>query len=310
VGNAVKWFPDRRGLAAGFTAAGFGAGAAITVIPIASMIQTSGYEATFRFFGILQSVVIIVLALFLNNRPRPPKGVVVRPRVVSAKYNKSMAEMVRTPAFWLMYICFVGVGSGGMMAVGQLGLLAKDYGLAKIPVDLFVTTLPLLTAAASIDNICNGATRPFFGWVSDNIGRENTMLIVFGGEALALWGMMLIGKNPYGFMLCAALIFGFWGEIFSLFPSMNGDTYGIKNAAGNAGALYTAKGVSGFFVPLTSVISAGGNWDRVFILSGCIALTCSLLAFFVLKQIRAKYIQDNNAIWEADQAKAATAAQA
>jgi OFA family oxalate/formate antiporter-like MFS transporter len=306
VGQAVKWFPDKRGLAAGATAAGFGAGAAFTVIPVASMINSSGYQQAFLVFGIAQGIVIAIAGFFMPKAKLPP-GTRAIPRVITSKMDFTPTQIVREPIFWLIYVCFVGVASGGIMATASFGPVAKDYGLAKIPVTVLGVTLPLLTMAMSIDNICNGATRPLCGYISDRIGRENTMLIVFGCEGLCLLGLMAYGRSPIGFMIFAAGTFAFWGEIFSLFPSMCADTFGGKNAAGNAGTLYTAKGTSSLLVPFAAALSAGGNWDRTFILSACIAFTCSFLAFFVLKPWRRRFIAENNAKVEAMEAAAAKA---
>ena len=306
VGQAVKWFPDKRGLAAGATAAGFGAGAAFTVIPVASMINSSGYQQAFLVFGIAQGIVIAICSFFMPRVKLDP-SIKAIPRVITSKMDFTPTQILREPIFWLIYVCFVGVASGGIMATASFGPVAKDYGLAKIPVELFGITLPLLTMAMSIDNIANGATRPLCGYISDRIGRENTMLIVFSCEGLALLGLMWTGRTPWGFMIFAALTFAFWGEIFSLFPSMCADTFGAKNAAGNAGTLYTAKGTSSLLVPFAAALSAGGNWDRVFILSACIAFTCSFLAFFVLKPWRRRFITENNAKVDAMAAAAAKA---
>jgi OFA family oxalate/formate antiporter-like MFS transporter len=293
VGNALKWFPDRRGLAAGLTAAGFGAGAAITVIPIANMIQSSGYEQTFLYFGIGQGVLIFLISLFMV-RPQPPKGIVIPARIASVKVDFTSSQMVKTRVFWVTYILFVAVGAGGLMATAQIGPIAKDYGLAKLPVQFLGTTLPLLTLTLSIDNICNGFTRPLCGFISDRIGRENTMMVVFIGEGLALLGLMNFGHNPMGFMIFAPLVFLFWGEIFSIFPATCADTFGIKNAAANAGTLYTAKGTASLLVPLGSVLSAGGNWDRVFILAAVISITAGVAAKLVLAPMRAAFIAKAN----------------
>ncbi len=199
VGNALKWFPDRRGLAAGLTAAGFGAGAAVTVIPIANMISSSGYEHTFFFFGLLQGAVIFVIALFMT-RPTAPKGVPIPPRIVMSKVDYNAGQMMKTGTFWLTYVLFVAVGAGGLIATAQLGPIANDYGLAKLPVSILGISLPLLTMTLAIDNLANGFTRPLCGFISDHIGRENTMLLVFIGEGLALLGLMMFGHNPYLFM--------------------------------------------------------------------------------------------------------------
>lgn len=307
VGNALKWFPDKRGLAAGATAAGFGGGAALTVVPVAAMINSQGYEQAFLVFGIGQGIVIFICSLFMPRAKLPP-GTKAVPRVVSSKKEFTPTQIVRQPIFWLIYICFVGVASGGIMATASFGPVSRDYGISRIPVTLLGVTLPLLTMAMSIDNIANGLTRPFCGWLSDRFGRENIMFLVFMGEGFALLGLMAFGRSPGGFMLFAALTFAFWGEIFSLFPSMCADTFGVANAAGNAGTLYTAKGTSSLLVPFAAGLSAGGNWDRVFILSACIAFVCSILSFFVLKPWRRRFILGNNAEVEAAAAKVGAAA--
>ena len=294
VGNALKWFPDRRGLAAGLTAAGFGAGAAVTVIPIANMIASSGYQQTFFFFGILQGVIIFVVAMFMT-KPRLAKGVVAQTRLVTTKVDYSVGQMMRTPTFWLTYLLFVAVAAGGLMATAQIGPIAKDYKLATLPMSMLGFSLPLLTMTLAIDNLANGFTRPLCGFISDRIGRENTMLLVFIGEGLALLGLMKFGHEPVAFMTFAALTFLFWGEIFSIFPALVADTFGAKNAAANAGTMYTAKGTASLLVPLASFLSAGGNWDRVFIFSAAISIAAGLLAKFVLQPMRARCIDSTNA---------------
>jgi OFA family oxalate/formate antiporter-like MFS transporter len=294
VGNALKWFPDKRGLAAGLTAAGFGAGAALTVIPIANMIQSSGYEHTFLYFGIFQGVCILIVSMFLV-KPTPPKGVTIPPRLVMTKVDYSTGGMMKTPVFWLTYVIFVLVAAGGLMATAQIGPIAKDYHLDKMPMHLLGFALPLLTMTLAIDNLANGFTRPLCGWISDTIGRENTMLIVFIGEGLALLGLKEFGHNPVAFMVCAALVFLCWGEIFSIFPALVADTFGVKNAAANAGAMYTAKGTASLFVPLGSLLAAGGNWDRVFIVTAAISIVAGVLAKTVLSPMRRKTIQEANA---------------
>jgi MFS transporter, OFA family, oxalate/formate antiporter len=292
VGNALKLFPDRRGLAAGLTAAGFGAGAAVTVIPIANMITRSGYEHTFFFFGILQGVSILLLALVLV-KPVPRAAAAAGRRLVT-RVDYTPGQMVRQPVFWLIYISFVAVAAGGLMATAQIGPIAKDWGLARIPMTVFGATLPLLTLTLSIDNICNGFTRPLCGFISDKIGRENTMFIIFTGEGLALLGMMQYGTNPYAFMTFAALIFLFWGEIFSIFPAICADTFGSKYAAANAGTLYTAKGTAALLVPVASVLSATGGWSAVFIASAVITIAAGVSAKFILAPMRHRLIEQSD----------------
>jgi OFA family oxalate/formate antiporter-like MFS transporter len=293
VGNALKWFPDKRGLAAGITAAGFGAGSALTVIPIANMIAGSGYEKTFFVFGIVQGVVIFACALFLT-KPVILKGVVPSPRVVTTKVDYNVGQMMKTPTFWLTYLLFVSVAAGGLMATAQLGPIAKDYGFAKMPMNFLGFTLPLLTLTLTIDNLANGFTRPLCGFISDRIGRENTMLLVFIGEGLALLGLMAFGHQPIAFMVCSALVFVFWGEIFSGFPALCADTFGAGHAAGNAGTLYTAKGTAALLVPLASLVSAGGHWSRVFVAAAVVSIATGITARFVLAPIRRRTIARAN----------------
>lgn len=295
VGNALKWFPDKRGLAAGLTAAGFGAGAALTVIPIANIIRTSGYEQAFLYFGIIQGIIIFVMALFMV-RPVTPKGAKIAPRIVMTKVDYSIGQMIRTPVFWVIYILFVAVAAGGLIATAQIGPIAKDYGLAKLPITLLGVTLPLLTMTLSIDSLANGFTRPLVGFISDRLGRENTMMLVFIGEGLAMLGMMTYGHNPYAFVTFAALIFLFWGEIYSIFPAICADTFGTKYAAGNAGTLYTAKGTASLLVPLASVLSVSGNWDKVFIFSATISIAAGIAAKVILAPMRRRSIENSEVL--------------
>ncbi len=296
VGNALKWFPDRRGLASGLTAAGFGAGAAVTVIPIANMIQSAGYEKTFLTFGVIQGVGMFALAMLLV-RPTPPK-LVASQHVVRATSNVDMkpSQMLKTPVFWLTYVIYVCVAAGGVMATAQLGPIAHDYGLATMPMTMLGVTLPLLTMVLSIDNVANGLTRPMCGFISDRFGRENTMLAMFIGEGIALIGIMQYGHNPYAFMLFAALIFMCWGEIFSIFPAICGDTFGSKFASANAGVLYTAKGAAAMLVPLASLLAQGKQWNRVFILTAGISICAGLAAKFVLAPMRSRFVNSQNKI--------------
>jgi OFA family oxalate/formate antiporter-like MFS transporter len=296
VGNALKWFPDRRGFAAGITAAGFGAGSALTIIPIANMIASSGYEQTFMFFGLIQGGSVFLLAFLL----RAPKAGEL-PSVKNVKVNLSRrdytpVEMAKTPVFWIMYLMFTVVAAGGLMATAQIGPIAKDYGLAQTPVTLLGLTLPALTFALAIDRVLNGVTRPFFGWVSDHIGRENTMFIAFAMEAVGILALSKWGHNPMAFVLLTGMVFFAWGEIFSLFPATCGDTFGSKYAAANAGLLYTAKGTAALLVPISSVIAdATGNWDMVFVLASAVNALAAVLALFVLKPMRARVMESNAA---------------
>jgi MFS transporter, OFA family, oxalate/formate antiporter len=286
VGNALKWFPDLRGLAAGLTAAGFGAGTAATVIPIREVIIGYGYEHAFLWFGLGQGLVIILLSRLLRA-PQPGETPMASARVTHSLRDYTPLEMMRSPVFWVLYVMFVMVAASGLMATAQVAPIARDFGLADQNVDLFFITATTLSAALVIDNILNGLARPFFGWVSDVIGRENTMGIVFTLGAAAYWSLGAFGQTPYLFILFAGFIFFTWGEIFSLFPAIATDTYGAKYATANAGLLYTAKGTAVWVVPLGSLIkSYSGSWHWVFVIASVMNLAVAALALFALKPMR------------------------
>ena len=285
IGNALKWFPDHRGLAAGLTAAGFGAGSALTIIPIQGMIQSQGYEATFLWFGLGQGVVVVLLSLLLRA-PRAGEAP-ASTRVRQSARDYTPIEMLGSPIFWVMYVMFILVGAGGLMATAQLAPIANDFQIAKVPVTLVGLTLPALTFALSIDRVLNGLTRPFFGWVSDHIGRENTMFIAFGLEAVGIWALGAFGHDPAHFVILSGIVFFAWGEIYSLFPSTCTDAYGVKYATTNAGLLYTAKGTASLLVPLGSVLSAAtGGWHAVFVTAAIMNAVAAIMALAVLRPLR------------------------
>lgn len=285
VGNALKWFPDRRGFAAGITAAGFGMGSALTIIPISSLIATQGYEAAFLYFGLLQGVVVILASFFLKTPSKDQFG--ARAELVSARRSFAPTEMLKTPVFWIMYLMFVMMAAGGLMATAQLAPIAKDFKVADIPVSLVGITLPALTFALSLDRILNGITRPFFGWVSDKIGRETTMFIAFGIEGMGLLALAHLGHDPILFVLLTGLVFFAWGEIYSLFPATCGDTFGSKFATTNAGLLYTAKGTASLLVPFSSLLTkATGSWHAVFYTAAAMNILAAVLALLILRPLR------------------------
>jgi MFS transporter, OFA family, oxalate/formate antiporter len=291
VGLAVKWFPDRRGLAVGLTAAGYGAGAALTVIPIQYVIHTSGYEAAFLWFGLFQGGVVFILAWLLRAPEPGEMAGVPAPKVAQTSRNYTPAQMLSTPIFWILYVMFVMVSASGLMATAQIAPIAKDFNVANTIIFFGATTL---TAALIIDSVANGAARPLFGWVSDNIGRENTMAIAFGLGAASYWLLGTLGTAPWAFVLFAALIFLTWGEIFSLFPSTCTDTFGPKFATVNLGLLYTAKGTSAFLVPVANLIKAStGSWHLVFLLTAAMNIAVVAVALFILKPMRARMMANS-----------------
>ena len=292
VGNALKWFPDKRGLAAGATAAGFGAGAALTIVPISNVIAADGYRHAFLVFGLGQGLVVLIVSLFLHAPHILHPAKLPRLRIPQSKRNFKPAKMVRQPVFWVLYACFVMVAAGGLMTAAQIAPIAADYGIAKSPVALAGLSFGALTLALSLDRILDGLGRPLFGLLSDRIGRENTMAIAFSFAALMLLLLGTQGREPIVFVLASAFYFLVFGEIYSLFPATCGDTFGPKFAATNAGLLYTAKGTAALLVPFASVLSHEYGWRPVFYIVVALNVTAALLALVVLKPLRMRFIAD------------------
>ncbi len=302
IGNALKWFPDRRGMAAGFTAAAFGAGSALTIVPIANMIKASGYQNAFLYFGLGQGLVVLLTSMFLrapSRRDLPQAASRIQPSGASQPMSKvqqsardfTISETLRTPVFWLLYVMFTMVATGGLMATAQLAVMAKDFKVADIPVSLGGLTLLALPFALSLDRIMNGITRPLFGWISDRIGRENTMFIAFGLEGIAIALLLTFAHIPVYFVLLSGLTFFAWGEIYSLFPAISGDLFGRKFATTNYNALYTAKGMASLLVPIGSLVAAAtGSWVPIYVLAIIFDFTAALLALFVLKPVRIRWM--------------------
>jgi len=287
VGNALKWFPGRRGLAAGITAAGFGAGAALTIGPIGTMINSSGYEQAFLVFGLIQGGIVFVMAWLLLVPPAQLANAVVKPTQTAHGYTP--AQVLKSPVFYVMYIMFVLIASGGLTMAASMAPIAKDLKIDKVPVELFGMAMPALAFALFLNRIFDGVGRPFFGWLSDQIGREYTMALAFFVGACALFTLSQVGSNPVAFVLVTALYFGVYGEIFSLFPATQGDTFGSKYAAANAGMLYTAKGAGSLLVPVAAIIAKNHGWGAVFTVGMSFNIIAALMALFVLKPMRIKH---------------------
>ena len=252
------------------------------------MIRDSGFQTTFLYFGLGQGLVIIILAFFLfAPKPGQVPAPVVNANIVQTRHNYGPMEVIRSPIFWLMYFMFVIVGAGGLMVTANLKPIAVDWKIDNTPVTLMAMTMTAVTFAATIDRILNGLTRPFFGWISDKIGRENTMFIAFGLEGVGIWLLYMFGQDPVWFVVLSGLVFFAWGEIYSLFPSTCTDTFGAKFATTNAGLLYTAKGTAALLVPVANYMQqSSGSWDRVFLIAAGANILASLLALFVLKPWR------------------------
>ena len=285
VGQMVGWFPDRRGFAAGVVAAGYGMGAIVTTFPITDSLAAEGYQATFVKFGLILGVVGVLAALGLKSAP---VGHLASPFPSTAR-DLTTSEMLKNPIFWLMFVMMTMMSTTGLMVTSQIGTFAADFGITKLMVWGFAA-LPL---ALTIDRFCNGLTRPFFGWVSDNIGRENTMCLAFALEGIAMAVWLATIDHPVAFVLLSGLVFFGWGEIFSLFPSTLTDTFGARFATKNYGCLYIAQGIGAIFGgPLASLLhDQTGSWTPVFTLAiGCDLLT-AVLALALLKPMRMRFLK-------------------
>ena len=290
-GNAVKWFPDRRGLATGLTVAGFGAGSALTVVPLANLIRTSGYEQAFLWFGLGQGIVIVLAALMLRTPQAADHVGLVASRAGQSQRDYAPAEVLKSVPFWLMYAMFVMVGTGGLMVTAQLAPVARDFGIDTVPVSILGFVLPALGFALSLGLVLNGLSRPFFGWLSDRAGRENTMLIAFLLEGIGIFALFWFARDPTMFVLLSGLVYFAWGQIFALFPATCTDIYGKKFATTNYSMLYTAKGTAALLVPLGNVLAAAtGGWTAVFMVASALNIVAAILAFVVLKPMRVRMI--------------------
>ncbi len=296
IGNAVKWFENRRGFAAGVTAAGFGAGSALTVVPLTRSLASRGYEATFFDFALIQGFVVLVAAFALK---KPPKGVVTRrsnPRALQTRFDSNPLETLRSAVFWIMYIDFVLVAASGLMATAQLAPIANGFGIAETPVTLLGFTIPALTFALSLNNLMNGLSRPLFGWVSDWIGREVTMFLTFLAEGIGIFCLNKYGKDPVYFVILAGLVFFAWGNIFSIFPALTSDHFGKKYATTNYALLYTAKGCAAFFVPLGSLLARRtGSWSTTLDIAAIANIVAALMMLVLVRPLRLREIRRQEA---------------
>ncbi len=287
VGLVMGWFPDRRGFAAGIVAAGYGMGAILTTFPIADKLAAAGYQAALFEFGIVFAVVGVLAAAGLR---RPPASMSIKAASESRPGVPDVATftMLRNPIFWLMFVMMTLMSTTGLMVTTQIGFFAGDFGVTGATV-FGMAALPL---ALTIDRFCNGLTRPFFGALSDRIGRENTMLIAFLLEAVAMTAWLLTRGDPVLFVLLSGLVFFGWGEIFSLFPSTLTDTFGTRHGTTNYGCLYIAQGVGSILGgPMASLLhDRTGSWGAVFTVAIAADVVTAILAITLLKPMRRRML--------------------
>jgi oxalate/formate antiporter len=294
IGHMVQWFPDRRGFATGAVAAGYGMGALLTTFPIAELLSHSGYQQALVRYGLIFVAVGVVAAQGLrvaNPKPQianPKSQIGSRIPDARCRHDWRPTEMLRTPIFWLMFVMMTMMSTAGLMVTSQMAAFTRDFGLAGA----VVFGLPLLPLALSIDRVMNGLTRPFFGWLSDHIGRENTMVLAFTleGTAMTLW--LLTRSHPVLFVILSGVVLFGWGEIFSLFPSTLTDTYGTKHATTNYGFLYMAQGIGSVLGgPVAALLhDAYGSWMPVFAIIIVMNFATALLAGLMLKPMRRRWL--------------------
>lgn len=287
IGLMVRWFPDRRGLAAGAVAAGYGMGAMITTFPISNSLKSAGMETTMLTFGLALGLVGLVASRFLRQPPTSQSDDLL-PKTNQIVVDVPPREVLKTPVFWLMFAMFTMMSTSGLMVTSQMASFAEDFGMTSVMV-MGMAALPL---ALTIDRICNGLTRPLFGWISDRYGRENTMAFAFFFEGIAMTLWLLTSDNPVLFVLLSGVVFLGWGEIFSLFPSTLTDTFGTRHATTNYGFLYMAQGIGSIFGgPVAALLhQSTDSWYPVFAVAISFDIITAGLAFFVLKRMRANWI--------------------
>jgi OFA family oxalate/formate antiporter-like MFS transporter len=311
IGVAVKWFPDRRGLCVGAVAGSYGFGTALTVLPISQMIETSGYQAAFIFWGAVQGLVVLLAAQFLSMPPEgwQPAGWETIKLKIQSKVQQSLRdytprEMLQTGSFYLLYLMMTFVTFSGLMLTAQLKPIGNAYGFDKY---VLFGSMTALNLALLLDRVLNGLTRPFFGWVSDHIGRYNTMAMAFVIEAFAITAFTLLVEDPVWFVIISGLTFFAWGEIYSLFPAAIADIFGSKYATTNYGIQYTAKGVGAIFAaPFAAwLMERTGSWLPVFWLAVACNVAAAALAVFWLKPRVTRLIKEQAALQMAQSAAAA-----
>jgi MFS transporter, OFA family, oxalate/formate antiporter len=301
IGNALKWFPDYRGLCVGLTAGAYGIGTALTLIPISNMLKASGYQHTFIVWGAIQGVVVLISALFLARPPEgwtPPnwkqKEAVLKARVQTSSVDMTPLQVLKQPSFYVLYLMLTMLAFGGLVITVQIAPMAVSYHVDKV---IVLWGLGALTLAIEIDRVLNGLTRPFWGWVSDHIGRENAIFASFVLESAAVFALLQLISRPVWFIALSGLCFFAWGNIYSLFPSITADLYGRKWATTNYGLLYTAKGLAtAFAAPGAAwLFEKTGSWSRVFWAMIACDLIAAFMALLWLKPLARRTVEESQA---------------
>jgi OFA family oxalate/formate antiporter-like MFS transporter len=271
IGSALKWFKDRRGLASGIMAAGFGGGTALFIPLISSLLKSDGYQQTFLVSGLIQGVVIVVAAQFLRHPKAEAEPKVAGGGAPVGRRHFSTPEMLRTPQFYFMYVMFVLMATGGLLVTANAGPIAGSWGYST----------EVLRLAAVLSPLANGGSRIFWGWASDRLGRESTMILSFTLQAMCLLMVVMLGQQSSAwFVASLVLVYFTWGQIYALFPATSGDYFGSRHATSNYAVLYTAKGVAAIIGPWIGAMlfEQSGSWALGFYGSAVMALVAAGMA--------------------------------
>jgi len=309
IGNSLKWFGDRRGLAVGLTASGYGAGSALTITPIDAMLRDKGYRRTFLIWGIIQGCGILLFGIFLRTPTKQEEDLVS----VAGKQKKAatkektgcdlciqkikkcgpgvpmqksedftLLQVIKTPLFWIMYACFFFAAVPGLIATAQLAPFAKEYHIPE----------NILTLALTVDRILNGMSRPISGWISDSIGREELLFLAFIVEGFGFLFLWLWGESYTAFIIVTGMLFFAYGEMFSLFPASLADTFGRKHVTSVYGMMYTAKGVGSLLIPVADIIwEQNGSWKPVIIICYALSFAAAVLIIVLVRPIKHRFIR-------------------
>jgi len=276
VSTAVKWFPDKRGIASGIITAGYGGGAFLFNPIFDYLIQAIGYSDTFIWTGITHGALIALSGLVMVNPPASYKvaAAAAKPNVRRHDLQFTYGEMLRTPQFYFLFVAMLSVAIGGLMVTASVKPVATDFGISH----------GALTVALVLYPLANALSRILWGSVSDSFGRERTMFVAFLLQAIFLLALTTLGRQGDAIWVAlVALVFLTWGELYVLFPAVLADLYGSKNSAGNYAFLYSAKGFASLVGAglATNLFEMAGTWDYAFFASAGLALLAAFMALYV-----------------------------
>lgn len=271
VGLASKWFPDRRGLANGFTSFGYGFGAAILNPVISLIIVNIDFRAAFLYMGIVILLVLIGLGLVARYPPSNWMPKVASQTVPPNLQNFTPKEIIRSRQWWQIYAAFIVTSSTGLMITSQLTPMGQAFNLSE----------NIVLTATIVFPIFNGLGRLFGGFISDKLGREKTMTLFFALQGTCSLLLLLLGSIELLFIGIICLIGLFWGPIFTFFPSITADYFGRRHSTTNYGITYTAKAWGGLFggYIVAWLVTSFQSFTTPILMSAVFGFTATLLVF-------------------------------